>query len=143
MARCWSMVVLATEARKVSVEDAISLDRAVRFRENAGGRSGNNRRSYRDISMTARKKPARLEHECLALNRMPKMRREDETRGWRFPGKTGSDVCLGRVGGRPHNLVERPQINNTRSAPDYFYSNTGLLFACFRSKQSNKIVRER
>jgi hypothetical protein len=40
------------------------------------------------------------------------MRREDETRGWRFPGKTGSDVCLGRVGGRPHNLVERPQINN-------------------------------
>jgi hypothetical protein len=27
------MVVLATEARKVSVEDAISLDRAVRFRE--------------------------------------------------------------------------------------------------------------
>jgi hypothetical protein len=29
-----------------------------------------------------------------------------------FPGKTGSDVCLGRVGGRPHNLVERPQINN-------------------------------
>jgi hypothetical protein len=43
---------------------------------------------------------------------MPKMRREDETRGWRFPGKTGSDVCLGRVGGRPHNLVERPQINN-------------------------------
>jgi len=49
------MVVLATEARKVSVEDAISLDRAVRFRENAGGRSGNNRRSNRDISMTARK----------------------------------------------------------------------------------------
>jgi len=42
------------------------------------------------------------------------MRREDETRGWRFPGKTGSDVCLGRVGGRPHNLVERPQINNTQ-----------------------------
>jgi len=35
------MVVLATEARKVSVEDAISLDRAVRFGENAGGRSGN------------------------------------------------------------------------------------------------------
>jgi len=31
------MVVLATEARKVSVEDATSLDRAVRFRENAGG----------------------------------------------------------------------------------------------------------
>jgi len=27
------MVVLVTEARKVSVEDAISLDRAVRFRE--------------------------------------------------------------------------------------------------------------
>jgi hypothetical protein len=27
------MVVLATEARKVSVEDANSLDRAVRFRE--------------------------------------------------------------------------------------------------------------
>jgi len=25
--------------------------------------------------------------------------------------ETGSDVCLGRVGGRPHNLVERPQIN--------------------------------
>ena len=49
------MVVLATEAKKVSVEDAISLDRAVRFRENAGSRSGNNRRSYRDISMTARK----------------------------------------------------------------------------------------
>ena len=49
------MVVLATEARKVIVEDAISLDRAVRFRENAGGRSGTNRRSYRDISMTARK----------------------------------------------------------------------------------------
>jgi hypothetical protein len=43
------------------------------------------------------------------------MRREDETRGWRFPGKTGSDVCLGRVGGRPHNLVERPQITNTFS----------------------------
>ena len=86
MARCWSMVVLATEARKVSVEDAISLDRAVRFRENAGGRSGNNRRSYRDISMTARKKPARLKHECLALNRMPKMRREDETR-LAFPGE--------------------------------------------------------
>ena len=64
------MVVLATEARKVSVEDAISLDRAVRFRENAGGRSGTNRRSYRDISMTARK-----------------MQREDETRGWRFPGQ--------------------------------------------------------
>jgi hypothetical protein len=38
--------------------------------------------------------------------------REDETRGWRFPGKTGSDVCLGRVGGRPHNIVKRPQINN-------------------------------
>ena len=37
------MVVLATEARKVSVKDAISLDRAVRFRGNAGGRSGNNR----------------------------------------------------------------------------------------------------
>jgi len=49
------MVVLATEARKVSVEDAILLDRAVRFRENAGGRSANNRQSYRDISMTARK----------------------------------------------------------------------------------------
>ena len=26
---------------------------------------------------------------------------------------TGSDVCLGRVGGRLHNLVERPQINNS------------------------------
>ena len=49
------MVVLATESRKVSVEDAISLNRAVRFRENAGGQSGNNRQSYRDISMTARK----------------------------------------------------------------------------------------
>jgi hypothetical protein len=49
------MVVLATEARKVSVEDVISLDRAVQFRANAGGQLGNNRRSYRDISMTARK----------------------------------------------------------------------------------------
>ena len=81
------MLVLATEARKVSVEDAISLNRAVRFRENAGGQLGNNRRSYGDISMTARKKPARLKHVCLALDRMPKMRREDGTRGWRFPGK--------------------------------------------------------
>ena len=59
------------------------------------------------------RKPARLKHVCLTLNRMPKMRREDETRVWRFPGKTGSDVCLGRVGGRPPNLVERPQINKT------------------------------
>jgi len=50
---------------------------------------------------------------------MPKMRREDETRGWRFTGKTGSDVCLGRVGGRPHNLVERPQINNI---PSFYYA---------------------
>ena len=25
---------------------------------------------------------------------------------------TGSDVCLGQVGGRAHNLVERSQINN-------------------------------
>jgi len=49
------MVVLATEARQVSVEDAISLNRAVRFRGNAGGRSGTNHQSYRDISMTARK----------------------------------------------------------------------------------------
>jgi hypothetical protein len=49
------MVVLVTEVRKVSVEDAISLDRAVRFRENAGGRSGNNCQSYGDIWMTARK----------------------------------------------------------------------------------------
>jgi hypothetical protein len=47
-------MVVATEARKVSVEDAISLDRAVRFRENAGDGSGTNRR-YRDILMTARK----------------------------------------------------------------------------------------
>ena len=86
----------------MSVEDAISLDRAVRFRENAGGQLGNNRRSYGDISMTARKKPARLKHVCLALDRMPKMRREDETRGWRFPGKTGLDVCLGRVGVADH-----------------------------------------
>ena len=49
------MVVLATEARKASVKDAISLDRAVRFRENAEGRLGNIRRSFRDIMMTARK----------------------------------------------------------------------------------------
>ena len=37
------MVVLATEARKVSVEDAISLVRAVRFRKNARGQLGTNR----------------------------------------------------------------------------------------------------
>jgi len=49
------MVVLATEARKVSVEDAILLNRAVQFRETAGGRLGTNGQSYRDILMTARK----------------------------------------------------------------------------------------
>jgi hypothetical protein len=49
------MVVLATEARKESVEDAFSLVRAVRIRENAGGQSVTDRQSYRDISMTARK----------------------------------------------------------------------------------------
>jgi len=109
------MVVLATEARKVSVEDAISLDRAVRFREKRRRPIGQQSSILQGHLDERSEKPARLNHVCLALNRMPKMRREDETRGWRFPGKTGSDVCLGRVGGRPHNLVERPQINNEKS----------------------------
>jgi len=60
------MVVLATEARKVSIEDASSLDRAVHYRKNAGAGTGTNRQSYRDIPMTAQK-PARLWDVCLAL----------------------------------------------------------------------------
>jgi hypothetical protein len=60
--------------------------------------------------MTAQK-PARLWDMCLAIDRMPKMRREGGTRDWRFPGNWIRRLCLGRVGGRPHNLVERPQIN--------------------------------
>ena len=72
------MVVLATEARKVSVEDAILLNRAVQFRETAGGRLGTNGQSYRDILMTARK-TCPLEACVPGARSNAEMRREDET----------------------------------------------------------------
>ena len=74
--------------------------------------------------MTAQKH-ARLLDVCLALDRKPKVRREGETRDWRFPGNWIRRLSLGRVGsgsGRPHNLVERPQINNI-----LFYHRTVLV----------------
>jgi hypothetical protein len=54
---------------------------------NAGGRPGTNRRSYRHADDRS-EKPARLKHVCLALDRMPKMRREDEANArLAFPGR--------------------------------------------------------
>jgi hypothetical protein len=70
--------------------------------------------------MTAQK-PARLWDVCLAIDRMPKMRREWGERVIGVSRGTGSDVCLGRVGGRPHNLVERSQINNEEADTFLFF----------------------
>jgi hypothetical protein len=64
--------------------------------------------------MTAQNKPARLLGGCARSKAEEAPGKEKRVIG--VSREAGSEVCLGRVGGGPHNLVKRPQINkpNTR-----------------------------